>query len=330
MLHEGANGETASQIEKALGIENEDFRSVSEYYSSLMYQLPQVESKIRIIIGNSFFYKPGFPVRPEYLKTLEKYYEAYTEKTDLSTSGGIKKVNDWCEKKTNGLIPAIFDRPQKDLSAVLMNSLYFNGEWAAPFNKGKTSYERFEKEDGRKTKVKMMKLSEKILNYGSDQMCEWVSLPYGDNNAFAMHVVLPKEGITLKSLMSGFDGARLERVRNGRPCTLELWLPRFEIKNKIDLKEILPSMGMPRLASGGDFSKISEGLSGFDKFFQASAINVDEEGTKAAAITIVGITTGVKPPEWDNIVFHADHPFLFLITENKYGIILFAGCFTGK
>ena len=174
----------------------------------------------------------------------------------------------------------------------------------------------------------MMKLDGKEFGYGETDLCQIVSLPYGNGN-FAMTVFLPKSGHTVSELTAEMAKGALPRFFGS--AEVDLWLPRFETKYHIQLKDILCKMGMPTAFNPGkaDFLAMCDQSSYVDFVQQDAIVKVDEEGTEAAAVTVIGMEYAAAGPT-RKAVFHADHPFLYLITETSTGAVLFAGKYGGQ
>jgi serpin B len=214
-----------------------------------------------------------------------------------------------------------------------MNAMYFKSQWVLGlrFAKENTKNEPFTREDGGKQNVLMMKNNSDLLCQGNDVFTA-VRLPYG-NGAFNMVVVLPDEGFTIQDAIESLKGEEWTAFyRNMVKCAVDLWLPKFETRSRINLNKILSDMGMPSAfdLNKADFKAMSNYALSLSKVTQDAVIKVDEEGTEAAVVSKgePNGTTAMRPG--NRVVFHADRPFLYLITENSTGAILFAGKFSGK
>jgi len=173
----------------------------------------------------------------------------------------------------------------------------------------------------------MMKLAGREFSYGETDLCQIVNLPYGNGN-FEMTVFLPKSGHTVSELTAEMAKGALPRFFGS--AEVDLWLPRFETKYHIQLNDILCRMGMPTAFNPvkADFLAMCDQNSYVDFVQQDAIVKVDEEGTEAAAVTVIGMEMAAAVPP-GKAVFHADHPFLYLITETSTGAVLFAGKYGG-
>ena len=332
MLLDGAQGSTADQICKVLGYGAGETAAVDEYCRSMMQQLPKLDKKTTLAIADAIFVDEGWPLKKSYKTQVANYYEAVVENLDFGNSAkALKVINGWCNEHTNGLIPKVLDDVSKDMLAYLMNAVYFKSEWTDKFPKGATASETFTDEAGKTTKVKMMKQEEQFL-YRETEAFQAVRLPYG-NGAFLMTVVLPKGKAKIADITKKLAGTAGDDALYGySSCKVDLWLPRFSTDFRMKLNDLLIQMGMPDAFDGSkaDFRAMSDYALCLSFVQQDAAIRVDEEGTEAAAISTAGMfkNTAVGPDK--TAVFHADHPFLYLITESSTGAVLFAGRYAGK
>ena len=332
MLLNGAQGETADQIIRALGYGTQDVGEINAYFQALIRQLPEVDSETDVAIANAVFVKEGFPIKRTFEKDVSNYYLADVGNLDFSKASAFKQVNNWCNKHTQGLIPKIFEeKPDPNMMAILLNALYFKSTWAEKFPKKDTASETFYLESGKQTKVKMMKLSDKFFLCGENEYCQVVSLVYGDNRGigmFAMDIILPKEGFRLSDVLAKLDYQEWKGIQANRlSMKVDLWIPKIEVESDLVQNEVLSRMGMDKIFNKGDFSAFAEGVSSFDIVKQKCRITVDESGSEAAAVSLAGLLGSPGTPQFTS--FHADHPFLFLIREFSTDAILFAGSYKG-
>ena len=328
MVLDGAQGDTADEICNVLGYGKGQKADVDQFSLSMMEQLPNMDRKTKLSLANALFSDKSFPVLDSYKSNVSKYYKAEIQNLDFSNSASaLKTINGWASKKTNKMIPKVLDRISPELPVILMNALYFKGEWKNTFKKSSTTEETFTNEAGAQSKVKMMKESSKSYKYSENDVFQAVNMPYG-NGAYSMTVFLPKKGYKVADVVDVLKKSDWNSVLNEmRYESLSLWFPRFETKYEIVLNDILCAMGMPRAFNGSqaDFSALSNIPLALYLVKQNAIIKVDEEGTEAAAVSVAVFEKTAAPgPE---ISFHADHPFLYMITESSTGVILFAGKF---
>ena len=331
MILDGAQHGTADEICQVLGYGAGEVDAVNEYCLSMLEQLPSLDKKTKLSIANAIFVNKWYDLKDSYKSTVGNYYQAEVANLDFSdVEGALKTINGWCNRQTNGMIPKVLDKVTTDMLAYLFNAVYFKSEWKEKFPKGNTSNETFMDESGAGKKVPMMKNREDFRYQDNDDF-RVVRLPYG-NGAFSMLVILPQTGKSLAEVTSALKTADWnEFLQRMVTCDVDLWLPKFETKYSKKLNDILSDMGMPSAfnALAADFKAMSDAALCLSFVKQDAVIKVDEEGTEAAAVSSAGmLATSAGPGE--SVVFHADQPFLYLITESSTGAILFAGKYSGK
>lgn len=333
MILDGARGETAAEICSVLGYGAGEKEAVDQYCLSMMQQLPSMDRKTRLSIANAIFVDEGWPLKDAYKDNVGRYHLAEVDNLDFSDGpASLKAINGWCSKHTYGLIPKILDEVDPNMLAYLLNAVYFKSRWAEPFRKEASAQEDFTDESGTERKVTMMKRNLTCL-YAENDVFSAVRLPYG-NGAFSMTVLLPQKGYKVSDVAAAlrqldWDDFRREEMFH---CEADLWLPRFETEFHVNLNDILSEMGMPlafdRLKA--DFLDMSEFALCLSFVKQDAVIKVDEEGTEAAAVSSAGIEKATSAGPGSHVVFHADHPFLYLVSESSTGAILFAGRYAAK
>lgn len=330
MLLNGAQGQTAAEICEMLGYKADETAEVNDWCKLMLRSLPILDKKTDLALADAIFYNKKVSLKGPYRNTVSQTYDAMLEALDFSkTKASADVINDWCSKQTKGMVPHVLDEVSPIAVAYLVNALYFKSQWLEKFPKGSSTNERFTDENGKSSKVKMMKLAGKQFSYAENEVCQAVRLPYG-NGAYAMTVLLPQAGHTVHDVAAYLE--KQNHVPWGASAEVDLWLPRFESKYHILLNDILTALGMKSAFDSrfADFSAMSDTPSFVSFVQQDAAIKVDEEGTEAAAVTVIGMDySSALPREPQKVVFHADHPFLYLITESSTGVILFAGKYAG-
>ena len=332
MILDGAKGETAEQICNTLGYGSGEIEEVNGYCRAMLDQLPKLDKCTKLALANAIIVDDGWPLLDSYKKDVSKYYDAEVSNLDFSkTKESAAKINKWCSDHTEGLITEILKETDPDMLAYLLNALYFKSKWESPFSKSLSAKEDFTFAGGKVEKVKMMK-DERETGYMSNAFCDGVKLPYG-NGAFSMIVLRPAKGTVVSDLTKWLAGNSWDKIRSSfSNRKVDLWLPSFETKFHINLNKILSGMGMDlAFKPTADFTNMSDYALCLSFVNQDAIIKVDEEGTEAAAISSAGMykNTSVSIPEIP-VEFHADRPFVYLITEKSTGAVLFAGRFGGK
>lgn len=332
MILDGARGETAEEIGKVLGYVPSETDAVNEFARSMLSQLPAMDRKTRLTFANAIFVDDGWPLLDSYRNVVGQYYSARIENLDFTdNAGSLKAINGWCNDHTNGLVPKILDSVDPNMLAYLLNAMYFKSQWKEKFPKGATSDEPFTDEGGVKRTVKMMKQEQKY-EYNENDVFQVVRMPYG-NGAFSMYAFLPVGKNRLADVTAFLKKSDWTSMRRKLfPCEVDLWLPRFETRFHIKLNDLLSEMGMPSSFDPGkaDFKAMSTYALCLSFVQQDAVIKVDEEGAEAAVVSSAGMLKETAVAPGDHVVFHADRPFLYLITEASTGAVLFAGRFSGK
>jgi serpin B len=336
MTAAGARGETARQMEEVLhlpiGAEH-----VGPVFAALIASLrPPAGAKApyELHTANALWGQRGYHFLPEYLTSLRSAFAAAFEEVDFAgaTEAARCTINTWVERQTAGkiqhLIASGILRP--DTVLVLTNAVYFKGCWEKPFPAARTHEDDFHVADGRSVRVPLMHQTGRF-GYAEDDLVQVLELPYDGSN-LAMVVLLPKQREGLAAVEAALSpewlAARLGRLEASEVAVA---LPRFKSTAAFELSRVLAAMGMTLpFSDRADFS----GMNGGSEPLQIAAVihkayvDVNEEGTEAAAATAVGVKTTMaiitKPP----IPFRADHPFLFLIRDRRTGNVLFLGCLT--
>ena len=324
MTMNGAAGETWNQMRDVLGFGSLAEEEINASYKSLLALLVSLDPTVDMAIGNSVWTRRGFPVEPDFLDTVREAFGAEAAELDFASTSASERINEWVRDATHGRIEDIVpDVIPVEVVMYLLNAIYFKGSWTIRFDPSETRTEPFHLDDGSTRAVPLMTLA-RTLPYHWNSRFQAVDLPYG-GGAFAMTVLLPGQGVSVDTLAASLDAGEWEDVADGfREEKVELFLPRFRMSYERMLNDDLAALGMvdafdPDRAdltrlSPVEFLHVSE-------VRQKSWVNVDEEGTEAAAATSAGTFTSGPA------VVRADRPFLFFIRERLSGTILFAGKF---
>ena len=323
MASNGANGETRKQINSIIGAnDNISKESLNEAFKGLNEYLARVDSKKTFTTANSVWIDEGFKVKPEFLSDKKLIGETFNQK--LSTVKTMDDINKWCDIKTSGCIKDILTEPLDDYCRmVLANALYFKGMWKNKFSKDDTKEKEFTNSDGSKSKVQMMHHANNFLAYEGIDM-DFAEFPYGNDN-YCMDVFLPHEDKKLDECMKNFDQKTFEEYLNkaGKGEVL-VEMPRMKLEYMNSLVKPLKAMGMTdAFSEKADFSGLSDEKVSISDVIQATFVNVDEEGTEAAAVTVATLDNSVMPMRTST--FYINRPFAYIIREKTTGTILFMG-----
>ena len=325
MAWNGANGQTKTEMETALKMSGMSVDDINGYYKIMQSTLPGIDPTTKLSIANSLWYRTGFAVKPAYLKVNTDYFGAYVKELDFTKSWAVDTINNWCSKKTNKMIPQVLTQIPGDIVMYLVNAVYFKGIWRKKFDKVNTNEAYFTNELNNQVKVNMM-YQKDTFAYKADSYAQYLDMPYG-NNAFSMTVILPTEGKTTSDVLNQLTVDKWKSIIDNMPTgKVEVYLPRFNNKNNLSLKSPLQNMGMKLAFSDmADFSKIADIQLLISSVAHITNIELTEEGTEAAAVTIIGVGVTSMPVEPPTPVFKVNKPFLYVIREKSTGVILFIG-----
>ncbi len=329
MTYAGARGETESQMARVLHFEQTD--GLHAAFANLQAKLTEAEAQggIKLKVANSLWPQAGYAFLSEFISLIQTYYGVTITPVDYGDAEAARKtVNGWVEEKTEKKItdlipPGVFNAWTR---LTLVNAIYFKGNWADKFDARLTKRGDFWSPQGKVYAAMMSRTDE--YNYAETESSQILELPYA-GNALSMLILLPKEKDGLAEFESQLTPAYLEGV------IAKLWqqqvfvtVPRFKIEAAFQLNEALIELGM---SDAFDDDKANfAGMDGNEKGLFISAalhkafIDVNEEGSEAAAASAIVMTLRSAPPQRPPL-FRADHPFLFLIRENRTGSILFIG-----
>lgn len=331
MLANGADGDTQKEILASLGVDDVTLQTLNESYRALLNSTVTADKQTTINIANYIAADKHFQLKSDFRNTVGKMYDAGVESLDFSSSKAVDKINQWCSKQTNGMIPKIVDRLSASDVAVLMNAIYFEGTWETPFEKELTKEENFRGYTRDIKRVQMMH-QEDNFSYLSNNTFEAVTLPYG-NRTYNMTVLLPKEGVSIEEMMKQLDAQKIGSLyRDMEKCFVDLKLPKFTTSTEVVLNDAISKLGAPSVFTGAaNFKNMSDASIFISKMLQKAKIEVSEEGTKAAAITAGMVAmTALNPDEPRHVRFHANRPFVYIITERQTGAIFFIGQYLGE
>ena len=314
MLANGAEGQTRQEILSTLswdkGAEGKDaLEEANELACTMMQSLTRKDQAISVDVSNYVAVNHQLKLKDSFRRTVTDYYQAGVEALDFASPKTVGHINGWCSERTHGMIPSIIDQTSPQDVSYLINAIYFNGTWADKFDKQDTHIEPFRGYTRDIKRVPMMHRNGEYF-YASGNDFDAVQIPYGDRS-FQMTVILRHD-------MS--------------KCIVDLKLPRFTTEVEQPLNEVISSLGAPTIFTpSANFEALASGQFFVSKMLQKAKIEVSEEGTKAAAVTAAIVTmSAFNPEEPKRVNFHADHPFIYLITEARTGAILFIGQYTGE
>ena len=335
MLNTGADGQTRQQIADVLGL-GSSVMEINEYCKKMIDEAPRVDPSVTVQIANCIDVNSalGITLVPQFKTDMQNYYNAQIEALDFSKSSSLDKINNWCKKNTDGMIPSILDRLSPNAAMCLLNAIYFKATWTEKFDPKDTRDMDFTMPDGSTSQHKMMH-RKALAAYDKNDLCEMLYLPYG-SNGYGMYVLLPVEGKTVDDVIQGLSAEGVqEQLFEMGPHEVDILMPRFTTSNETMLNEVLSAMGMPRAFNPqyAEFPNMAQGQNLFVSMMKQKAkIEVNEEGTKASSVTIsqMGVTAPPPAPQYLQVDFHATRPFVYYIIESSTRSIFFMGCYCGE
>ncbi len=333
MVQNGASGETQRQILDVLNYEdalnNDVYNEVANVFNQMENSSSSERPNAVVKIANSLWVREDLTPIQSFVNTLKSKYNAQVFQSDFTSSETVETMNKWVADETNGLLKNTFKSFNPLTVAVLVNTLYFKGQWRKEFNKASTSKMLFELKNGTKKDVDMMQIQD-YFPYMTTESAQIISMGY--YGGVEMLVYLPKD--TIESFFSDPQGQKV-MINNDKSdmssMKVEVYFPKFDFQANNDIKEILKAMGMvlPFEEEKADFSEMivaPEGNVFISNIFQNARIIVDEEGTEAAAVTVIEMAaTSARPEPDEPIVFKCDRPFVLVIQDSVTGANLFMG-----
>lgn len=328
MLLNGANGSTLDSLEQALGNAGISLNDINNAYQNSSAFLTTLDAHVTFQNANSIWYRYGFPVLPDFLNINKNYFDAEVDSLDFTLPSAVQTINNWVNTKTNGKIPTILDGSiPSNIVMYLINAIYFKGTWTYTFDTSGTKDAPFTCADGSVTTCKLMS-QEDTYAYYADSSVQAIDLPYGDRS-YSMTIILPSAGISIDQFASALTQSQWNTIINKLDSAkVDLYLPKFTMNYSKSLSSELKALGMgiafdPLRA---DLSHISSKVGLFvSDVLHKTYVDVDEEGTEAAAVTVISVGTTAYPDKPEIKFMRIDHPFIFAIREHQSGTILFIG-----
>ena len=325
MTANGAEEETLAQMEEVLGMTTDE---LNLYLYSYMKNLPQGD-KYKLSLANSIWFTEGerFTVNQDFLQTNADYYGAdiYKAPFDKQT---LKDINNWVKQNTDGMIPEILDQIPPEAIMYLVNALAFEAEWSEIYEKHQVKDGEFTKEDGTKQDVKFMYGSEGT--YFEDEKATGFMKRY-KGGKYAFVAMLPNEGVSVSEYIASLDGESLNALlANPQYATVRTSIPKFETEYKVEMSDILQSMGMTEAFDmyNADFEGLGTSTRGniyISRVLHKTFISVGEKGTKAGAATIVEMKDGAAAEPTEPKEVYLDRPFVYMLVDCENNIPFFIG-----
>jgi serine protease inhibitor len=323
MTLNGANGSTRDAMLDALRVNGITPEAINNSYKNLSAALLSVDKRVLISIANSVWTENNFVVKKPFADILTGFYSAESKSFDITDPLVPAQINTWIEGKTNGLIRNMVGQLDDNTVMLLINAIYFKGKWESEFDKTNTVQGSFYKPGGVISEVPLMKQTAEYKSFTGDGFVI-AEFPYGQGN-FVMDVIVPNDQNSLNSIIPAITGNNFKTwLDQMTEKKTELTFPRFKYGYTKKLKDVLTSMGMGiAFTDNADFSNISDLSLLINEVTHQAFIETNEEGTEAAAVTVVSVGTTSMPA--DNFILNIDHSFIYIIRETTTNSILFMG-----
>jgi serpin B len=344
LCYDGADGDTREAIGATLQMSDLSLTEMNEAYRAVTEVLTGTDPLVTFQTANSFWSRQGKAIQPEFIDLAKTYFDARVEEIDFQQPWAADTINAWVANATNDKITKMIEPPiSPDIAAILMNAIYFKGDWMFQFDTDKTREMPFYLDDGGETRCDMMYLAEEDHSYQVDSLnirsdsnttayqnehLLAVSLPYGRGD-FRMTIIgtnrLQHPEYTIDSIIARFNHESWNEWLSGfHPAGFAVGVPKFKFEYETGLSDVLKALGMEIAfdRKRADFGNLFvDGDGWIDKVKQKAFVQVDEEGTEAAAVTMVSFMETTSVPER----LYYNRPFLIVIHEDVSGAILFIG-----
>ena len=327
MAYNGASGSTKAGMKQALGFQPQTDTGINESFRSVFALLGGLDPQVTFTAGNAIWYGQQFQLQAPFVQTNQQYFGATVQAVSFASPTAETLINGWVNTHTRGKIPTIINNTTASDVLYLVNALYFKGRWTYRFDAQNTRPAPFYLANGTSITRDFMSLKTGRYHRYHDAQQLVIDLPYG-NRRFSMTLVVPQGQSTLASVAGRISRSQLATWLAAADSTgQELCLPRFRLEYEKMLNDALAQLGMGVAFSGqANFGRMLAGGStglAISRVQHKTFLEVNEEGTEAAAATSVGIVKTSLPP-----ALLVDRSFLFLVREKSTGTLLFIGQLT--
>ena len=323
MTYNGAEADTKEAMRKTLGFDFTSDEDINKSYKELATLLKGIDKKVIFSTANSLWHNKDYRLKPSFVDLNKTYFDATVQGLDFASPTAKDQINNWVKSKTNGKIEKIVNETRREHVLFLINAIYFKGAWTYPFNKQLTQPGQFRLEDGTEVTHNFMTMKNGKYLYYQDASKQIIDLPYG-NQQFSMTIVVPKEQYKVQNVVQELTGSNLTSwLSSADTSRLELHMPKFKLGYSKELRDMLTQLGMG-VAFGpqANFNGMLENKANLaiSDVMHSAVVEVNEEGTEAAAVTSVGVGVTSVP-----LSIRIDRPFIFMIREKSSNAILFIG-----
>jgi len=322
MTAAGAEGATQEEMLRTLGFGGLSVKDLNACNRGIIDLLSSDPEGVELNVANSLWVSDRFTLKSRYIRTAGSEYSARVSNLDFSDPASPSVINRWCAENTAGRIDKMIENIDPATQMYLLNALYFKGMWTTPFDAANTRKDIFHG-NRRDSEVEFMHRTASFPYYIGPEGA-LLELPYGEGS-FVMDIFLPAEGVSAEEFASGLDGEALSTLTGLlQSDRIKVTLPKFKAEYETSLNATLQHLGMrDAFTPSADFSGMSRESLMISEVKQKTFIEVNEEGSEAAAVTSVAVMRTSLAPE--PLEFRVDRPFVFLIRERTSGTVLFMG-----
>ena len=333
MAANGADGDTLAQFETVLG-GGVTLDELNAACAQLLSDYGDLDGSTECLIANSLWTDPEGMIREDFIGKCQGIFDAQVFSQDLSAPSVVPAVNSWVSEHTNKMIPSILSKPFNENAALLLvNALYLKNTWETEFDPNNNTYLRgFYHQGSDKESMDFLNAGFVTFPYLQSETAQGAVLPY-DDGRLAFFALMPEEGAEFEVWLNSLDGDTFTQILESRTDTefLTLALPKFEAEWDGQLQDILSALGLDLAFTFGeaDFSLMGDNPNGYylSQVIHAAKIEVNEQGTEAAAATVVEADSGSAAPPETGVTLIFDRPFLYGIVDLQTGVPLFLGTF---
>ncbi|MEH2240814.1 serpin family protein [Nostoc sp.] len=326
MTYNGASGSTQQAMAKTLELQGMNLPEINSSYAAALKQLlDNSDAKVQLSIANSLWANQDVSFAPDFLQRTQDFYQAKVSNLNFKDAAAPSIINNWVKENTNGKIDKIVETIKPDEVLFLINAIYFKGKWSKEFDKNQTAQYPFYVTSGKQKQHPMMSQSGDYRYYESKQF-QAVSLPYGKDGKFSFYIFLPKQNSNLKAFYQNLNIENWEKwMTQFSKQKGFIRLPRFKTEYDVTLNDALKTLGMSEaFSSNANFSGMGKNFA-ISEVKHKTFVEVNEEGTEAAAATSVGIVATSLREEPEPFRMIVDRPFFCAIRDNQTGSLLFMG-----
>jgi len=324
MTYNGAAGTTEDAMRNTLEYGDLTQQEINESYRYLSSMLANLDPMAKFQIANSIWYRLGFHVEKEFIDINQTYFDAEVTGLNFDDPNAKDIINNWVNQKTNGKIPDIIYKIDPENVMFLINAIYFKGIWKYEFDPNDTQDGLFTLPDGSKKPCRMM-MQGNNFQYLQNEYFQAIDLPYGDTG-FSMTIFLPEPDVHIDNFIAQINDENLsDWFDSFNETEMLLSMPKFKLEYDLTLNDVLKALGMEIAFElwQADFTNINKNGGLFiSEVKHKTFVDVNEEGTEAAAVTVVTISPTSEPDYPSMIV---NRPFVFMIREKFTNTILFMG-----